>query len=342
MKKIGLLTFHNAHNYGALLQCYALILKLNAFGECKVINYIRPNVNYSLISRYHGIKQKLMAIIKIYDLKKRADAIKKFMNAFPLSRKFTPVTIKNNSLKLDYIVTGSDQIWNCIHLDSVFFGDFPSSAKKVAYAASFGRSYIPEIHKENVRKLLDSYCYISVREKTASELIRQEYGIGAKVVLDPVFLLNKSQWRELEKVYNIKGKYMLVYLLEIGDGVKNLILTIKEKLRLPVYAITTIVNGKNYGADYNIIWLIDHAEYIVTSSFHGTAFSVIFEKNFTSIPKEDTSERMVDLLQDLGLQDRIRQASIDMMIDYKRVRERLEVRIKDSEQFLINALKEEL
>lgn len=353
MKEFRILTFHNVHNYGALLQCRALSKFLKDFGNCKVLNYTGLKSKYGIINRYSGRKNKLRAVYHYLALKKRYDLMESYINDFEMTEEFTKETVNNINLKDAICIAGSDQIWSCGDgFDPVYFFDNVNAKRKISYAASMGRSYIPAEHKAKVGELLSDFHHISVREKSVKELLNKEYGLETQTVLDPVFLQPKEFWLSESSKVKVPPKYILTYFLTVPPFAKEIVAQIKLKFGLPVVAVTTIYPGKKYLADMDVIaagpneflWLFANAEYILTSSFHGTAFSIIFEKNFNTLCSISTSERMKDLLNELGLEDRIvcnEQISNDEPVDYHSVSQKLQILKNKSIQFLMSSIDSE-
>lgn len=352
--KIRMLTFHNAHNYGALLQCYSLCNELSKYGECRIIDYNSKNNDYRLIRRYKGFKNRLHAILRYKSLKKRFQQMNEFIKQFQCTEPYNTDNISSHSFAACICVVGSDQVWSCnpTNFDKVYFLNGIKAKKKVSYAASMGHSEIPVELRDQVGEALSEFSAISVREKSAAELLRSIYDLPVTTVLDPVFLQTKDFWNLEGRPMKVPSKYILVYFLEIPVGARDVLKKIKKRLQLPVLAITTINTGLKYGADRDLIsvgpreflWLFEHAEFVVTSSFHGTAFSIVFEKQFYTLPKRDTAERMVDLLDSLGLQNRIVRSSADVDqddIDYSSVNVRLEQLRKESKEFIRSTLMDE-
>ena len=352
--KIRMLTFHNVHNYGALLQCLALYSELVKFGECKIIDYSSKQHDYRLIRRYKGWKNRLRAILRYVPLKKRYNRMNEFIEGFECTEPYNTDTFGTHSFSESVCIVGSDQVWSCRPniYDKAFFLNGIRAGKKVSYAASMGRSEIPVELKEQVGVALSEFSAISVREKSAAELLRRTYDLPVSTVLDPVFLQTKQFWSREGRSMKVPSKYILVYFLEVPTNARNVLKQLKKKLHLPILAITTINAGAKYGADRDLIsvgpreflWLFEHSEFVVTSSFHGTAFSIIFEKQFYTLPKRDTAERMVDLLDSLGLQNRIIKSIDDMEekeIDYSSVNVILEQLKTKSKEFIRKSLMSE-
>lgn len=346
MKKIRIITYHYAHNYGALLQCYSLNKEVEKYGDCKIIDFCRNQNAYGIISRYQGKNNRIRALLRYIKLKKRYNLMEQFIASFPKTERMNGENYHDFDFQDCSIIAGSDQIWKLGNeLEPVYFLDGIKARKKVSYAASMGKSIIPEDQKLLVRQYLDSFDAISVREKSMAELFKREYNIDVEMHLDPVFLQEKEFWVQESRRIKTPEKYILIYFLAVPSYAKDIIQDLKRKYNCPVITITTINNGKKYGADIDLIdvgpreflWLFQHASYVVTSSFHGTAFSIIFEKEFVTLPSISTSERMIDLLTTLGIEDRLvheNEKIPENEIDYVKVKEKIMPLRKKAKEYL--------
>lgn len=358
--KIGILTFQQAINYGAVLQLYALqkiIQKLGA--DPKVINYISPKLenDYKIVRYNDGLKNLLASIFcaKAFCERKRRFKIfeKKYLNL--TNELYSKEDLNKICEKYDYIITGSDQVWNytITDTDSTYMLDFvEDNNKKISYAASFGVGFIPGELKIWYKNLLQDFKAISVREKQGQAIIKSLCSKEVPVVLDPTFLLTKEEWKKLNTCDTKNKKYILVYCLRRS----NLLNKMAEKLKIKTGFEIIVLNPRirniyDKFSAYNVgpedfIRLFMNAEYILTNSFHGTAFAINFNKKFlvdldinSAI---STNSRLLNILSLLGLEDRIVE-NIDIKkmyqdIDYRKVNKILdEERIKS-----INYLKKSL
>ena len=220
----------------------------------------------------------------------------------------------------DVFVAGSDQVWNPSAASSIepYFLTFaPKEAKKISYASSFGVSQIAPILQERFRNLLDNIDVISVRETSGVELVKQLTGREAALVADPTLLLTKQEWISYMKAYpGMPERYVLVYQLSASDAIVNLAQKIGQERNIPVYCICKrafrveknagIVNILDAGPA-EFLSLIANAEFVVTNSFHGTAFSVNFNVPFYTVvsSKKKNNARMESLLETVDLKDRL-------------------------------------
>lgn len=359
---VGILSVPRADNYGSVLQCYALQQVLDKMGiSNEIIDYVSP----FLVGRYKvwnvdssSVKSWIISNIKSFLLLEKEISKKhKFQEFRKKYMVYSDRTVydKKDIDEYPILVCGSDQIWNTriTEKDSAFFLDFASNhAKKIAYAVSLG--YIDRTEEEVAfyKKYMEDFLSIGVRESTDVEFVRKCIDGNARIehVLDPTLLLEKKEWQKFLGKKEVKEKYILAFIFMNDRKSVSAAKEISDKTGLPVYIIAQGV--RRYNKDnFKVIshvgpidWLnlIEKAEFVVTNSFHGTAFSVGFEKQFVSIPYEGTENRMLSLLSLLGLEDRISDGHVKYSteIDYKRVRGRLEEARKRSYEFLEKAIKE--
>ena len=321
--KVGVITFHNVLNYGAVLQTYALQKKMRDLGiESAVIDYNSPffisNIVKPKIFRYknpfHYLEDK--RFYKKSCIKQAK--IKRFSGKFiEKTERIDFESLTDISKQFDYIVTGSDQVWNekVIKGDYSFFLNFVPPQKRCAYAASIGaKRFLPE-NLPVIRGLLKEYKAISVREETAKKALKQQMNIESVRVLDPTLLLDKNQYNELicpSKKTN--QKYILLYLLNYSKTLVQSAKRLSKKLGIPVFCINP-TKKRIYGVeDYSssgiceFLELISKAEFVITNSFHGVAFSINYNKQFNVelMPSAiDVNSRITDLLDVLNVKNRI-------------------------------------
>lgn len=368
--KIGILTFHRAHNYGALLQAYALLTYIKSLGHnVEIIDYWPDyhNEDYKLIPYFKAktlkgkIKSLLLFIIGFQRIIKRSNGYKQFIKEkFNLSKK-PQYTYEKGMLNAEYdlVIYGSDQIWRRSNyplfkgFSDVYYGAYPTSVnQKITYAASMGIIDISNEEKTYIKTSLKNFNSISVREKKLKELIESFTNNPVSLVLDPVFLLSKSNWSELSiKTLNkYSKKYILFYQLNPSKEAIDLTNEIKAYYGYDVVEIRGRVEPllfqKRYyqtGNPTEFISLVNNAEIVVSTSFHGVAFSILFEKQFYTLGMNNNSERVRSLLDQLGISNRFIKNNIDIDyskgIDYSSVNAKLEVLKKESQNYLIKAIK---
>lgn len=319
MKKVGIVTFHNAHNYGAVLQCYALKEALKKMGyDTEVINHkneIIENI-YALWPRFdekRSLPKKIRSFVyrSLINIRKRSRfrAFQRFIADY--------LDVDINSTvdwsKYDAIIWGSDQIWNSniIGDDPVFWGKISTTHPvKLTYAASMGK--IDKATLESNFTLLKSYNNIGVREVDLQTALRQ-LGIESCLNLDPTMLLDGKEWEKLIPAkQKQKGDYLLVYAVRNPSETLEAARKIGKRLKLKVVELTAgismdSVKKKHYTASpIDFISLIRNASFVVTDSFHGTVFSIIFGVPFFSLKHSvGGNERALHLTSVLGLSERM-------------------------------------
>lgn len=362
MKKIGILTFHRAENFGAVLQAYALQSYLENEGyevifidyRCKSIenNYklfdIRRCITgYELKDKLSIAKRQLLTLCDRYRKKKAYVAFRK---------KYLKVT-KHEVLDIeeleqfDAVIVGSDQVW-ALGLtggfDDFYFmnHNFRKPVKKLSYAASSEiHSYDKLIQSENVRECLGAFDALSVRENALKELLQTITDKKIEVCLDPVFLVDKSKLEELQIKPEVSN-YILIYHLVYSAESTRIAEEIAKDKRLEIIEIN--VSGKkvakcghrlisNIGPRELLGYMIN-AEYVITTSFHALALSIIFRKEFFVVEK-GANMRLKNLLNEFNLQGRIADTKSFSLssynkIDYNSVKEKLSARIESSKSFL--------
>ena len=380
MKKIGIITIVHVNNYGAELQAFALQHKLNKLGyNAELINYLfyknpkfkptkksQPFIQLSLKQRVKEFVYPYFKTVKSLPyLKQKKLRDNKFAEFHKLYTKQTNEIntidkLYNTKFDYDIYVVGSDQVWNPntnINIEPYFLTFAPKDKLKVSYASSFGVNSIPLIHQEKYASLLGNLDKIGTREKTGVEIVKSISSKEAKWVLDPTFILNKSEWSEFEVSTDIKKPYLLMYVLTDSDYISNLANQIAKKHNLQIVRIckNAFVEDKSE----NVINIIDagpreylglfaKASFVLTTSFHGTCFSVNFNIPFFTILKKNktNNSRQIDLLADLGIKDRIlfiedKVSDDDLMsINFADVNVKLEKNRNNSLKFLTDSISE--
>lgn len=330
--KVGILTYHDTNNFGAMLQSYALYKVINDLGvECEIINYFNDYMRTKLSKQFIPAKITFKNVINYFMrypfIRRRKSNFNKFKENF-LNIKEKPFSdsqyLINATKKYDRIVTGSDQVWNYIINDNDYhyYLDFCEKGKKAAYAPSFGISKIDDDKKDIIKKLLKDFGFLSVRDRQGQKIIEELLGISPFLALDPTLLLNKNQWEEVIKGKSVLkrdyGQYILVYNMgtsSLYDFAKRL----AEKTGLNLVIIDGSVKNLFKKNIYSALGLgplewVDlflNASIVCTNSFHGTAFSINFNKQFyTELipPPFKYNSRLFDILEMFGLKDRLIQS----------------------------------
>ncbi len=379
--KICTITCHRVYNYGASLQAYALQHYLETLGSnVEIIDYnpwfhnnrynpfwVSPKAKGVRIKFYKIIPFMKYIIQPLSCLKNgmfatwgRKGAFDRFEKEYYHLTKFKYDSVgelRKNPPVADVYIAGSDQIWNIRYengKDPAYYLDFGNaSIKRISYAASFATDNIEHGYELFVKTQLEKFYSISVREKTGLQILEKLGVKYAEQVLDPVFLLSTDEWIQLTtkaKDYNLKlESYVLVYDFSGNDAtLVDFVRKYAEKFKLKIVSVNDS-SKRNY-ADLNIndagplefLCLIKNAKCIVGNSFHATAFSIIFNKEFYtfSLKGHGNSSRMKDLLDELYVKDRLNPEKIsDVALDYNKINEKVENSKNVCEKFIKKSLK---
>lgn len=326
--KAGLLTFYHLHHYGALLQAVATQRALASLGwDCETIDYFVNQDNRILKppTTPGRAASDAHSALHYRVLRKRWLRFEDFSRAhlrLTARRYESWEALKEAGLPYDLLVAGSDQIWNPVifpdgRFDPVFFGTF-SPLRKIAYAPSFGVARLPEGMEEELKGYLDGFSHLSVRERQGREIVREAAGREAAVVLDPTLLLTAAEWSALAAEPDLrKGEYILCYCIARPGALEPYIQRLAEETGLPIVQLCGTRRRVHPQARLvmdagpaEFLSLFRNAAYVCTNSFHGTVFSIQFQRPFfTSVAPaelaEPESSRTFSLLSRLGLTERV-------------------------------------
>ncbi len=363
-KKVGVITVHRNVNYGANLQAFATAKFLNNTGiNAEIIDYLPQNLdkdNYLFSwlklswqngksgSLVHKLKLILALILSAPNKNKKLKVFYNFRNnKCNISKKYNTL---NEVTAADYtdIVCGSDQIWNPDITDGInplYFGDLLGVENKISYAPSLGRDKYSNEDEQLAAELIKNIDYLSVREEKSVSYIESISGKKATHVCDPVFLLEKEEYQKIAKPIKCKKPYILVYSVVNNNAMLDAAIEFANKKNLTV---VEICQNKKRGAKHiqltaaspeEFLGAILNAEFVVTNSFHGTAFSLIFNKELYVFDNKERGSRITGLLKKAGLENRITEEKITEQesINYNNVEENLKEHISSSKEFLLNA-----
>ncbi len=346
--KINLITLQRARNYGSVLQTLALQLKLEELGhQVGVLDfYPERYTDKGLLKRLKHKSPRfrnplflLAARILIYpSFLKKSFIFGKFLKRLHVVGKTfsTAEEAKVCIPETEAYCTGSDQVWNSHWnegVDKTLFLDFAPKGKLLfSYAASFGLSQLPEGEKDLTKLLLERYQYISVREDSGVDILKELGRDDGVQVLDPTLLLTKEEWEPYVNNRYERQNYVLTYNLHHDSEINRFAKALGEKHHIPVYNISynwhDVVHAghlKWCPAVEGFLGLIKHARYVIADSFHATVFSIIFEKQFVSIAPEVASSRLSSILKLMGISERLISHYTDTSlmetpIDYRQVK----------------------
>jgi len=322
--KVLTLTTQYVNNFGALLQCYALCKFINNQHdtECRVIQYYHEHSgdSWKIIKKPGGLRDVLKMVYTLFNVRLTYDLLSKQRKMRRFLKEYIPVTesqyyslesIKANPPIADAYVCGSDQIWNMIRPIKgrlAYFLDFvPEGKKRISYAASIADPWTEE-HINQIASSLAKFDAVSIREKGNLEQVKSIYP-NATVVIDPVFLLDRTDWDKIKNTEKcIEEPYILCYFLSVTE---QMVKTVEKVRQLTGYKLVHLnINALDkFHSDVNIraagprdfVGLISKASFVITNSFHCSAFSVIYRKDFIFCPKGNANERIVNLQEVFGL-----------------------------------------
>ena len=353
--KTGILTYHNTRNCGALLQAYALQKTLFDMGiDNDIIDYCCPKIDetYKLkkLNEIKNIKEFIKWTLTINSAKKSQKKFDEFKRQYlKLSEIYSSDTIIKANNLYDAFITGSDQVWN-FNLngnDYTYLLNFASDDKiKLSYAASMGSENIGKENEKIFAKALSQFSSISVREKNLKEYVDRILEIDSKLVLDPTLLLEKEEYNFSESTKIINPKYIFVYTIASTPNIEKAAKALSQKTGYPIIwghmsyrKKKGVINKTDISPD-EFVNYIKNAEYVLTSSFHGMALSIVMEKQFfydLDTKKQNNNSRLETLAEILGLQERnmgINAVDFKQDINYLKIKELLKIKRKESIDFL--------
>lgn len=365
MSKIGILTYHSGFNYGACLQAYALQTTLKKMGfDTEIINFETERfvTSREMFSKHPRRVKEVIKNITRLPYWKSLHERERLFNGFTKNilqatpRFYTEQEVIKNIDKYDCIICGSDQIWNLSKKDApaanlLFYLNFPKKQRRISYAASFG-GWVKEapLYLDTILPWLKEFDAISVREKSGVEFI-QSLGLNCELVLDPTILLDKEDYDPICKERLLKEKYIAMFGWNTNSDLVKAAKIVSERLKLPVYNIVppprklfSRIPRKLDIGPCEFLSMIKNAEFVVTNSFHGTAFATTFEKPYVSIVSGKADTRMYSLLGQLGLLNhlvRVKDLNVESLlnVDYNEVQRRKDELRQSSFLYLTNALK---
>lgn len=327
MKKIGILTFHTADNYGAVLQAYALqqFISKHLEQDVEIINFSTPLLEneYQIIhlSSRNPIKDAVLKFINLLfypSLKRKKNRFHDFRkDMLTLSqRKYvSPDDLKNNIYPYDVYITGSDQVFNPnINYSDIYYLNFnKEGGKKIAYAPSFGVSVFTDEITQRIKPYLLDFDALSCRENAGAEYLSQILCSEIPCVADPVYLLSKEDWLKLVSKPKEKNRFIFVYDLNGGKNLIEIAKKVGKECNLPIICctghITQIYKGVKCKYDLGpkeLLGYIANAEYVVTDSFHGTSLSLVLGvKVISYIATKHTSSRIISIMEKLNITDQL-------------------------------------
>ena len=355
--RVGVLTFHVAHNFGAFLQCYALQSYLESIGcDVDVVDY-RPKyltdqyrvVNSAWIKNPNFLVCTKRSIVFALSYVTRLRKFKRYEKM--INHRLNLVDV--NAAKYDLLICGSDQVWN----KSITGGDYDPfyflnskelvSDLKISYAASFGRDEIDvESSDSKLRAYIEALDGVSFRERRGFDAVNGKVTRDVNHVVDPVLLLSKERWLSFAMLPKKSKPYLFIYQVNYDANLRRVAEMYAKQRGLRVVEVTAFVSWKVKDGVYQtktpdeFVGLIANADCVFTSSFHATAFSIILEKEFYSLSSGHVNDdRCTSLLKECGLLSRSFSPSLETSpseeeINYTEVKSKMSSLIENSKNYL--------
>ena len=339
MKKAGIITYFYYYNYGTMLQGYALCRLIESLGQGKIASeLIDCRFEEKQPTKFQLFRIRIRRLFVYVTQLKRIYKLSKYKNLFrsrqPLFDQFvkdycrmsretyrSSDDLKNNPPVYDIYVTGSDQTWSPkVGLrDSLFLGFAPEGSVRASYAPSVGVVSFTDEQRTYFRERLAKYQFVSCREKYGTDLLKDLSPVEVETVLDPTLVVSAEEWRKIASQRVVEGDYVFCYFIGDKPYYRRFAKQLSSQLNLPLVYIP--VSYLDFSQDNNLLWesgpreflsLIDNAKVVLTDSFHGTVFSINFNKTFYSFVKHAglrsmDNMRIVDILERMNLLDRLKE-----------------------------------
>lgn len=354
MKTVLIVTLHSQNNnFGSVIQGNSLYSYVKNLGyDVSVLDY-RPNYSNGATDFKSRFKRWAANMLFLPQFLIRNRRFNEFINMEKLTSRYTTYQeLKDSNLQYDIFLIGSDQVWNSEHncgKDAAYYLEFTQSPAKIAYAASLGRY----INDENVIKTLianiSKFRSIGVRENRSAAQLNEHGMANVQYVLDPVFLFDVNHYRKMQADYKESG-YILAYIIHSDPFIALVIKEMARKLNKKVIQIGGLASKCKHdkfprdAGPREFLSLIDNADFVITSSFHGTAFSLIYEKQFTVVMPHNNTLRIENILETAGLENRTAYTVADLErmlepINYTDASKKIDAMRRVSQEYLKNALK---
>ncbi len=362
--KVGIMTFPNSTSFGAALQMYALNRAVEQLGaESEIINYhniyMKAERHTKAIQSAKGLNKKLRLWGKRIIHARQFHsfhAFEKKLSMYPKRPILDAWELQKVGKRYDCVICGSDQVWNpyITDCDLSFFLNFcGKDTKRIAYAPSFGISEFTQNFQDCIGGELEKFDALSAREMEGQQLLQKLTGRQIPLVLDPTFLMLKEEWIPLEKVHPLaKGEYILYFTVssspELLRFCRELAHANHKKIIIVGGNFAKQLRNKDKWIEYawdlapgEWLYLLHHASCVVTNSFHGTAFSIHYQKDFYVEFSSKTNSRLEQIIRTTGLESRVVRpgcATWNEHIDYSQVTHKLAPAIERSKAYLKDSI----
>jgi hypothetical protein len=361
--KIGILTYHRAENYGALLQAYATKTYLESLGhDVSFVDYWpQYHIDYFKLFSWRRFlagsmhtKLAMLSSIVVWGISRyrRKRQLQQFMQQhLGLAPKPQYTRMNDHTDRYDTVIYGSDQIWRKQHLggvefDAWYFGsDNVMAERKIAYAASMGKQDTTAQDDGYVKRMMLNFSHIAVRETSLHDYLNK-MDVSSTVVADPVFLLTKEQWLQLAEPVGGDKEYILFYNLLNTPESTRFAKALSQHTGLPVIEVTKRLSLLHIGSGYvrtasveRFLGLLAGARYVVSNSFHGVALSLLFGKEIWAVGMGEKAGRVTSLLTSVGIGQRYAETAfhpslLNDTINYEKVNVQLDELVSFSKKYL--------
>ncbi len=347
--KACIATFCTSSSYGSMLQALGLKKALSELGWDSFVIRSAPETPPTLQAP-RSLRQLQVFPFDILSLKNRKTVFRKgaeFMREHLDVKEYPDYQrLLDHPPQADAYIAGSDQVWQPQKMDPMMFLDFVKGSKKLSYAASMGVTAADQAVMEKMKRYLADYDALSVREQECVDVLEGLVSLPVSVNIDPSFFMTAQEWRKYEKPYPVKEPYILLYSIYWAPEMKEQIVSLSKKTGLPVYTVRprrsrAYADRSIYDAGpAEFLWLIDNAEYTVTTSFHGAAFSAIFGKQFSAVSNPKAPSRIDHLLRVLEIPKTEIGALADAQpFDHDKINERIRQEREKGIRYLKEALR---
>ena len=369
--KIGIITFHNSYNCGSMLESYAMQTIVQRLGyDTEIVNFSSEGQKNIYATRFKNdsIKNIIKNILTIPAIKKIEYNNQKYeefkQKNFNLTKEYKS-GFDISETEYNAVIAGSDQIWNITieDYDDAYFLSWVKKARKIAYAPSFGAKKISNYTNDEEKYLnyLKEFDYLSIRENNGQKWIKEMIGVDVPVLLDPTLLLEVEDYNKIEdKSLQEKDKYIFFYCPSFNREICKFVKKIADKYNLKVITWSTksyyfkIIKSfgftlPEYESPAVYLNLINNAELVLTTSYHGTIFSTLYQKKFITIKNGEmygNDDRVITLLRQLDMEDRLIPYDFDdnynylNEVDYTDYKKKIDVSKAKSIDYLESSLKD--
>lgn len=349
-----MITFHRARNIGANLQAYAMNKYINDhIGQCEIIDFY-PNNQTAHRNKIRKVLSFMKSLLLFHNRRIDRKYSRFQKQHYIMSKKtyYGDADLLSCPPKYDLLISGSDQILNVTLSDisKSYYLYFDNETKKISYASSFGRTELSDSEYALIDVELRKFKYLSAREDSAKKIMEERIGTNVELVLDPVFLIAANEWEQIGVKIKVPDNYIFVYAMEVTPGLVDIVNEARKKYSLPILVIygcsdSRVIDGDTISdcGPQEFISYIKQAKFVITNSFHCTAFSIIFKKKFICVSHSSRNARLENIMTLINENEKLVGCSqmnnsiIDYMVDGTNALDQLTSHIEKSKRYLFEA-----